>query len=107
MLKGKIALVTGASRGIGEAIAIDLAKKGADVIINYYNDEEEANRVLQKIQDIGKKGLVIKGDVSDYEDVKSMMEVIEKEYGRLDLVVNNAGIVKDRTLRNMSLDEWN
>jgi len=106
MLDGKVALVTGASKGIGEAIAVDLASNGADVVINYSSDEEGANRVLQRVKNAGKRGLIIKADVSNFEQAKSMIEEIKKEYGKLDLVVNNAGIVRDRTLKNMSTEEW-
>ena len=84
MLDNKVALVTGASRGIGEAIALDLARNGADVVVNYINDQEGADKVLAKIKDVGRRGLIIKADVSNAEEVSNMMEEIKKEFGRLD-----------------------
>jgi len=106
MLKGKTALVTGASKGIGSAIAIDLAKNNANVIINYYKDKEEADKVVAKIKEFGVKSIAIQGDVSKFDKMQQMVEVIKKDFKEIDILVNNAGIVKDRTLKNMTLDEW-
>ena len=107
MLAGKIALVTGASRGIGKAIAIELAKQGADVVVNYSRDEESAMGVVEEIRKIGCKGIAIKADVSNFEEVKAMFKVVKREFGSLDILVNNAGIIMDRTLQNMGIDDWN
>ena len=107
MLKGKTALVTGASRGIGEAIAIELAKNNADVIINYYYDKEEAQKVVERVKKHGVNSLAVKADVSNFDEVKQMSTTIQKNFGKVDILVNNAGIVKDRTLKNMTLEEWN
>ena len=107
MLKGKTALVTGASRGIGKAIAIELAKNGADVIVNYNKDEKSAIKVVDEIKKNGSNGMAIKADVSSYDDVGQMFGVIKEKYGKLDIVVNNAGITMDRTLKKMTQDEWN
>lgn len=107
MLKGKIALVTGASKGIGKAIAIEFAKNNADVIINYYNDQEEAQKVVDKVKKYGVESMAVKADVSNFEEVKQMPVEIQKKFKRVDILVNNAGIVKDRTLKNMTLEEWN
>ena len=106
MLKNKTALVTGASRGIGKAIAIELAKQGADVIINYVKDEQEASKVADKIKALGRKSIVLKADVSDFDEVSKMFEKIKGEFGRLDILVNNAGITKDRSLKKMTQEEW-
>ncbi len=106
MLKGKVALVTGASRGLGRAIAIEFAKNSADVVINYNNDKNSALSVEGEIRKIGRKALCIKADVSKYEEVNVMMELVKKEFGRIDILVNNAGINVDRTLKNMSEEEW-
>lgn len=106
MLKGKTALITGASRGIGEAIAIEFARNNADVIINYYNDLEEAQMVVDKIKKFGVNCIAVKADVSNFDEVKRMAEAIQKNFKKVDILVNNAGIVKDRTLKNMTLDEW-
>ena len=106
MLKGKIALVTGASRGIGEAIAIEFAKNNANVVINYYSDLEEAQKVVGKVKKYGVDSIAVKANVSNFDEVKQMADTIQKKFGKVDILVNNAGIVKDRTLKNMTLDEW-
>lgn len=106
MLKGKTALITGASRGIGKAIAVEFAKNGANVIINYYNDRDEAEAVVDKIKKYGVDSMAVKADVSNFDEVTQMASAIQKKFGKVDILVNNAGIVKDRTLKNMTLDEW-
>ena len=106
MLNGKVALVTGASRGIGEAIALDLARKGADVAVNYSSDEEGAKKVVFAIEAMGRRAVAVKANVSNPEDVKRMISHIKETLGGLDLLVNNAGIVRDKTIRNMSYEEW-
>lgn len=106
MLKGKTALITGASRGIGEAIAIEFARNNADVIINYYNDLEEAQGVVDKVKKYGVNSIAVKADVANFDEVKQMADTIQKNFKKIDILVNNAGIVKDRTLKNMTLDEW-
>ncbi len=106
MLKGKTALVTGASRGIGEAIAIEFAKNNANVIINYYNDLEEAQKVVDKVKRYGVESIAVKADVSNFDEVRQMADAIQKKFGKVDVLVNNAGIVKDRTLKNMTEEEW-
>ena len=107
MLKGKVALITGASRGIGEAIAIEFAKNNADVIINYYNDLEEAQKVGDKVKKYGVECIAVKADVANYDEVKQMVGIIEKNFKKVDILVNNAGIVRDKTLKNMTKEEWN
>ena len=107
MLSNKTALVTGASRGIGKAIAIELAKNGADVIVNYSKDEKGALDVVEEIRKIGSKGLAIKADVSDFNSVTNMFNIVKERFGNLDILVNNAGITMDRTLKKMSEEEWN
>ncbi|MCH8067446.1 MAG: beta-ketoacyl-ACP reductase [Nanoarchaeota archaeon] len=107
MLKNKTALITGASRGIGEAIAIEFAKNNADIIINYYNDSGEAQKVVDKAKKYGVKCIAVKADVGNFDEVKQMAETIQKNFGKIDILINNAGITKDKTLKNMTLDEWN
>lgn len=106
MLTNKIALITGASKGIGKAIAMEFAGNGADVAVNYNSDEKGALNTANEIKKLGKKALIAKADVSKYNEVSSMMEQIKKEFGRIDILVNNAGITMDRTLKNMTQEEW-
>ena len=106
MLSGKISLVTGSSRGIGKAIAIEFAKQGADVIVNYSKDEKGALEVVNEIKGLGLRSVAVKADVSDFDDVARMFDLIKKEFGRLDILVNNAGVTMDRTLRKMNQEEW-
>jgi 3-oxoacyl-[acyl-carrier protein] reductase len=104
-LKGKIALVTGASRGIGKATAITLAKEGAKVVINHSKSDKEANEVLKEIKKYS-DGLVIKCDVSNENQVKKMFETIIQKFGRIDILVNNAGIVFDVPLFKRTVEQW-
>ena len=106
MLNNKTALITGASSGIGKAIAIEFARNGADVVINYYRDESGANEVVNEIKSIGKKSFAVKADVSNFDEVKKMMEIVKEKFGHIDILVNNAGITMDRTLKKMSQNEW-
>ncbi|MBI2557938.1 3-oxoacyl-[acyl-carrier-protein] reductase [Candidatus Woesearchaeota archaeon] len=106
MLSNKTALVTGASRGIGKAIAIELAKNGVNVIVNYNRDEKSAIKVVEQIKSLGRKCIAIKADVSDFDDVANMFSIVNERFGKLDILVNNAGITMDRTLRKMSQEEW-
>lgn len=92
MLKGKVALVTGASRGIGKAIAIELAKEGAWVIINYKNNDEMANKTLKEIEEIGGYAKLLKGDISSFNGAKEIADKALSFYGKIDILVNNAGI---------------
>ena len=107
MLENKVALVTGAGRGIGRAIAIALAKEGAEVVVNYNGSEERAKEVKQTIEENGGKASIYKCNVSDFEACEAMIKDIVKEHGRLDILINNAGITKDglimkRTIRRLS-----
>lgn len=102
----KVALVTGASRGIGKAIAIELAKNNVNVVINYNRDEEEAIKVVEEIKRRGIESIAVKADVSNFEECAAMMEVVKKKFGCLDILVNNAGAVSDKTLKNMTKEQW-
>ena len=88
--KGKIALVTGASRGIGKAIAIQLAKEGAEVILNYRRSKSECEAVLEEIADLGGSGIAVRADVGNAEKTEAMFHVINEEYGKLDILIANA-----------------
>lgn len=107
-MKGKIALVTGASRGIGKEIALTLAKRGADVLINDIEPmKEEAEKTVKELEALGVKSAFFAADVSNYESVEKMVGLIKDKFEKVDILVNNAGITKDRTLKKMSADEWN
>ena len=106
MLKNKIALITGAGRGIGRAIAIALAKEGAEVVINYNGSEERAKEVKQTIEENGGKASIYKCNVSDFVACEAMIKDIVKEYGHLDILVNNAGIIKDGLIMKMKEEDF-
>ncbi len=105
-LSGKNAMVTGGSRGIGKAIAMALAKEGANVIINYSSNPAAAEAVVQEIEALGVKGFAVKGNVSQPEDVKDMLEKIEEVFDGVDILVNNAGITRDNLFIRMKEEEW-
>ncbi len=98
-----VALITGASRGLGRDIAMRMAKDRYSIILNYLSSEKKAFRILQEING---DSLAIKADVSDLKQVEAMAQVIEKEFGRLDVIVNNAGIAKDNLLIKQTEQEW-
>ena len=106
MLKNKIALITGAGRGIGRAIAIALAKEGAEVVINYNGSEERAKEVKQTIEENGGKASIYKCNVSHFAACEAMIKDIVKEYGHLDILVNNAGITKDGLIMKMKEEDF-
>lgn len=106
-LEGKVAIVTGASRGIGKGIAIQLAKAGACVVINYKSNDEEAEKTYQEIKKIGAYAMKIKGDVSDYEFSKQMIKTTVDKLGKVDILINNAGISKIGLFMDATPDEWN
>lgn len=93
-LKGKVALITGASRGIGRAIALELSKAGAEVIINYKEDQKGAEETLKSIRNYGGYGIIYKCDICNYKCCIDMTESVIKRFGRIDILVNNAGISK-------------
>jgi 3-oxoacyl-(acyl-carrier-protein) reductase len=105
-LQGRTALVTGASRGIGRAIAVALAEEGADVAINYVSSEAAALDVVQHIVKLGRRAIPARADVSDYPDTFRMAQEILREFGHLDILVNNAGITSDKTFVKMDHAAW-
>jgi 3-oxoacyl-[acyl-carrier protein] reductase len=105
-LKDKSAIITGGSIGIGATIAVELARAGVNVAINYRKHDIEAKTVAEKIDKLGKKCLVIKADVTNYNDAEAMFKKTIKEFGGLDILVCNAGINKDRVIWKMSEADW-
>jgi 3-oxoacyl-[acyl-carrier protein] reductase len=105
-LKGKVALVTGGSRGIGREIAIGFSKLGADIAITYNSNSTKAQELTEELIKNGVKAVAVKGDVSVEEDVNSIVNLVEKELGGIDILVNNAGITKDNLLIRMSPNDW-
>lgn len=106
MLQGKTAFVTGASRGIGKAIAIQFASLGANVVVNYRNSINAVQEVVAQCEAYGVKVLAVQGDVSDFESVEKMVDAAVKEFGRIDILVNNAGITKDMLLLRMKEEDF-
>lgn len=105
-LNGQKALVTGASSGIGKAIAIALGHAGADVLVNYSSNEKEAKETVAEIERCGSRAIPWKADVSEEADVLKMFEAFEKEFGKLDILVNNAGLQKDAPIDEMTVEQW-
>ncbi|MEE9449837.1 MAG: 3-oxoacyl-ACP reductase family protein, partial [Ignavibacteriaceae bacterium] len=105
-LKGKSAIVTGGSLGIGTAIALKLAEFGANVAINYRKHKEEAEEVIKKVKAMGCKGLVVQADISNFNDAGKMVDNVVKEFGGLDILVNNAGINRDGVIWKMTEEQW-
>lgn len=105
-LEGKNAIVTGGSLGIGTAVALALAKEGCNVAINYRRHDTEAKEVARRIEEMGRKGLAVKADVSSYGDAQNMVQTVVKEFGGLDIMVCNAGINWDGVIWKMSEEQW-
>ena len=108
LLKGKTALITGAARGIGEAIALKFAEQGANIAFTYISDSstEKANTLEQKLQQLGVKAKAYKSDASDFAACEILVNEIIKEHGKIDICVNNAGISKDNLLLRMTGEQW-
>ena len=105
-LKDKVALVTGASRGLGKTIALQLAADGAQVIVNYVASADKAEEVVAAIQSEGGKALAMKADVSNLEEVEKMVDTVYEQIGRIDILVNNAGVTRDELLISMEREDW-
>ncbi len=106
LLAGKVAIVTGASRGIGRAIALDLAANGAKVVVNYHSSPAAAEEVVAEIRAQGAEAVAIQADVSDFTAAKGLIETAVQTYGQLDILVNNAGTTRDMLLPMMSEEDW-
>jgi len=106
LLEGKVALVTGASRGIGRAIALELARRGALTVVNYNASAEAAAAVVSAIEAAGGQAIAVQADVSDLSQAKALVQAAVKTYGRLDVLVNNAGVTRDQLILLMKEDDW-
>ncbi|MEW6367105.1 MAG: 3-oxoacyl-ACP reductase FabG [Acidobacteriota bacterium] len=105
-LRGKGAIVTGGSMGIGSAIALELAREGVDVAVNYRRHDKEANEVVEAIGKLGRRGLAVKADVASYADAERMVKQTVETFGRLDMLVCNAGITWDGAIWKMTEQQW-
>ena len=105
-LEGKVALVTGASRGIGRSIALLLASRGADIAINYAGNTEAAEKTKAEVEALGRKAILVKTDVADAEACVAMVDEVVKAFGKIDILVNNAGITRDGLLMRMKEADW-
>lgn len=103
---GKVALITGATRGIGKQIALTLADEGYDIALNYRKEDENLINTKREIEEKNVKCLAVKGDISDFEDTEKLVEEVIKEYGKIDVLVNNAGITKDMLLVRMKKEDF-
>lgn len=105
-LEGKVAIVTGASRGIGRAIALELASRGAAIAINYNKSADAAIAVVAQIEEAGGKAIAYQADVSNFEQAQNLIKTASKELGGLDILVNNAGITRDNLIMRISEEDW-
>ena len=105
-LKGKTAVVTGASRGIGRAIALALAKAGANIAVNYTSNSAAAENVVKEIEDLGVSAIAIKADVSKADEVENLVNIVLNKYNSIDILINNAGITRDNLIIRMSEEEF-
>jgi 3-oxoacyl-[acyl-carrier protein] reductase len=105
-LEGRVALVTGASRGIGRAIALELARSGAVVTVNYHSRADAAAEVVSAIQALGGKAAALQADVADFAQAEALVQGVVQAYGQIDILVNNAGITRDMLLLQMGEADW-
>lgn len=106
LLNGKVALITGGSRGIGESIVMHFAKEGADIAFTYVSSEEKANLVADAARALGVKVVAIKSDASDYTQAENLINDVVNQFGKIDILINNAGITKDTLMLRMSEEQW-
>lgn len=106
MLQGKCAVITGASRGIGREIALQFAKEGANIVLNYRSSEEEALELKKELDKLGSNTLVIKADVSNFDEAENLIKEAKNTFGKVDILVNNAGITKDTLLIRMKEEDF-
>ncbi|MBF8982175.1 3-oxoacyl-[acyl-carrier-protein] reductase [Lutibacter sp. B2] len=105
-LDGKTAIVTGGSRGIGKAIAMKLAQLGANIVVNYTSSAQQAEDVVELIKNMGREAIAIKANVANFDEVQNFISQAEEKFGEIDILINNAGITKDKLLIKMNEDDW-
>ncbi len=105
-LEGKVAIVTGAGKGIGKGIALNLAEEGANVVVNYAHSEAGANEIVQKITDLGRQAIAVKADVSKIDEIESMVETAWQEFGQIDILVNNTGVTERQKILDTTEKFW-
>lgn len=106
ILTDKVAIVTGASRGLGRAIAKEFADHGAKVVVNYFQSKEPAEQLVGEIKSAGGEAIAVHGGVGHPDDCAALIETTVKEFGGIDILINNAGVNRDRTIRRMTVEEW-
>ncbi len=106
-LNGKVAIVTGGSRGIGRSICLALAEAGADILLNYSRSDKEADKVKKEIEKIGRKCVTVRANVGNFQQAQNLGKAVMNHFGKVDILVNNAGINRDRTLKRMTFEQWN
>lgn len=106
MLQGKCAVITGASRGIGREIAMKYAKEGANIVLNYRNSETEALQLKEELDKLGSDTLIVKANVSNFEEAEKLIKEAKEVFGRVDILVNNAGITKDNLIMRMKEEDF-
>ncbi|MBW4615901.1 MAG: 3-oxoacyl-[acyl-carrier-protein] reductase [Desmonostoc vinosum HA7617-LM4] len=105
-LQGKVAIITGASRGIGRAIALELAKQGASIVVNYASSSSAADKVVAEITEVGSQAIALQADVSQTDQVDTLVNKVLEKFNRIDILVNNAGITRDTLLLRMKPEDW-
>lgn len=105
-LEGRVAIVTGSSRGIGRAVVKELARYGAHVVVNYYQSAEAAQTLMDELKECGTHAICVQADVSQYEECSKLVDATVQEFGKVDVLVNNAGTTRDRTIHRMQPAEW-
>src|SRR5689334_13685331 len=105
-LKNKVAIVTGGSRGIGAAIALELAKNGVNIVINYNSRKELADKMVAEINEFGVEALAVQADVSNSKEAANLVNEAVNHFGKVDILINNAGITRDSTFKKLSEEDW-
>ncbi|MCL7944744.1 3-oxoacyl-ACP reductase family protein [Marinobacter sp. ATCH36] len=105
-LKGKVAIVTGGSRGIGREIALQLARRGADVAINYRSRSADADEVVKELENTGIRSMAVQADLSDMSAARGLIRKVNDAWGRVDILINNAGITRDKAMKNLTDEDW-